>query len=379
MKKIQFIQCGDVHIGMPFSSLKTVFGLPEKRRSLIEDTFYKIIQKACDQNAVLLICGDLFEEKYITKSVIDNMNYEFGKVSHVVIIPGNHDPYHAGSFYHRYSWASNVHILSPHKPLVEFPELSTVIYHFNSLSENNQLHDLKLKKEYINILMFHGTIDTICTDDRYWPVKSDDLEKYGFDYIAAGHFHNFFLGYGKNKTIHNAGSPVPLGFDEEGKHMIITGEIKKEDITQLCIQGEKSSESFYKTVEVIVDPQWSLNEIISAVQETVRSVEEHSYCLCRIVLKGRRDPDVYLDVQRIQESLTDITVYSQVTDCSLPDFDLSAISKEPGIRGVFVRNVLEEMNKDQDPKTRSLYQSVLYYGLEALSGNKPTLTDINRR
>lgn len=372
MKKLEFIQCGDVHIGMPFSSLKSVLGLPEKRRTHIEDTFFKIIHKANERSAFLLICGDLFEEKYITKSVIDNINYEFGKVPCVVMIPGNHDPFHAGSFYHRYPWGNNVHILSPRRPFVEFPEYSTTIYHYNSLSENNQLQDLKLNKGNINILMFHGTIDTICTDDRYWPVTSEELESYGFDYIATGHFHNSFLGFGKNKTIYNAGSPVPLGFDEEGKHIYIAGEIKKQQQrTERSVYGERASESFYKTIEVVVDPKWTLNGIISSVQEIVRSTEESGHCLCRIILKGRKDPDLYLDIQRVQESLEGITFYSQVIDRTLPDFDMEAISKEPGIRGVFVRNVLELMEKDQDPKTRSFYQTVLFYGLEALSGNKP--------
>lgn len=377
MKKIKFIQCGDVHIGMPFSSLKSIPGLPEKRRNHIENTFYKIIQKAGQIQAdYLLICGDLFEEKYITKSVIDNINYEFRKIpeTRVVIIPGNHDPYNIGSFYHRYSWEKNVFILSPMKPFAEFPDNQVSIHNFNALSESGKTRDIILKREYINIMMFHGTVDTVCSDDRYFPVKSEELERYGFDYIATGHFHNVFLGYGKNKTIHNAGSPDPLGFDEEGGHIIITGEMDKDnDILNYRIHREQVSESFYKTVDVTVNPEWSQNELIENIQDNIQSIEGYGHMLCRVILNGRRNPDNILDSSRIQESISDMVVYVSVVDRTRPEQDIPAISQEPGIRGVFVRNILQKIEHAQDEQTESFYRAVLFSGLEALSGNKPDL------
>jgi exonuclease SbcD len=375
LSKIRFVQCGDIHIGMPFSSFKGIFGLPEKRRRHIEETFAKSLGSAADTKSdFLIICGDLFEEKYATRSVIENMNYEFGKVSRVVMIPGNHDPFKKGYFFNRFTWREKVFVLSPERPFIEFPDMSVAFYHYNSLRESDSLGQLNLQKDRINILMFHGTIDTICTEDRYLPVTSEELERYGFDYIAAGHFHNTFLQYGKNKTIHNAGSPEPLGFDEEGIHSIITGEITKEMGHVEC-RAEKVqvSNRFYKTLEITTDPEMSLNEIISFVRQTLQSVEGHKDMLARILLKGRRDPKMYLDTLKIQESLVGLTLYAKVTDETLPDFDISQISKEQGIRGVFVRNVLEKM--EQEPHLSSFYRSVMIYGLEALSGNRPSLTD----
>ena len=164
MKKIQFVQCVDVHIGMPFSSLKSVPGLPEKRRSHIENSFYNIVHKACEKQAFLLICGDLFEEKTIVKSVIDNINFEFGKVPYVVMIPGNHDPYHAGSFTVVFM-GENVRCCLPTLcllPEAQQPSIITIPV------GKHQLHDLKLNKDTSHLIV-HGTIDTICTDDRYWP------------------------------------------------------------------------------------------------------------------------------------------------------------------------------------------------------------------
>jgi hypothetical protein len=133
------------------------------------------------------------------------------------------------------------------------------------------------------------------------------------------------------------------------------------------------SNRFYKTLEITTDPEMSLNEIISFVRQTLQSVEGHKDMLARILLKGRRDPKMYLDTLKIQESLVGLTLYAKVTDETLPDFDISQISKEQGIRGVFVRNVLEKM--EQEPHLSSFYRSVMIYGLEALSGNRPSLTD----
>ena len=377
MSVITFIQCGDVHLSMPFSSLQSKTGLPQQRRIRLEESFFKIINEAKNRQVrFLLICGDLYEEKYICKATVDSINYEFGKLqgTHIVMIPGNHDPYNAGSFYKNYPWHKNVHILSVDKPFAEFPEDMTAIYNYNAFKESDTTDAIRLNKDYINIMMFHGTIDTVCSDDRYSPVESDELERYGFDYIATGHFHNKFKQYGKKKTIYNAGSPDPLGFDEEGEHIILSGRISKiQNRTECMVNENIISDNFYKTININIRPNKSFNEIVEKVQNEIQKIPGYQNMLCKIYITGKKNPGDFIDTGRISEKLSEHVLFCSVYDVTKLAIDISLIKNEPGIRGVFVKNVLKKIEEARNQEDKSFYENMLYIGLEALFGNKPSI------
>ena len=75
----------------------------------------------------------------------------------------------------------------------------------------------------------HANLDQI-SDKKYNEVKTKDLDKLGFDYIALGHIHKRNFDDSMQENIIYPGSTLALGFDEQGKHGIIEGEINNKDL-----------------------------------------------------------------------------------------------------------------------------------------------------
>lgn len=109
--RTKFIQCGDLHLDAPFSSLSDMDGKPEQRRDDLRMALSRIVETAKAERAdLLLICGDLYEHGYIRKSTIRYVCDQFKKIPEisVLMIPGNHDPAVSGSYYSDFSWPSSV-------------------------------------------------------------------------------------------------------------------------------------------------------------------------------------------------------------------------------------------------------------------------------
>ena len=74
--KIKLLQCGDLHLDAPFTSLADSDSLgiddkPEQRRNDLRLVLSRIVETAAAQQVdLLLICGDLYEHNYIRKSTI---------------------------------------------------------------------------------------------------------------------------------------------------------------------------------------------------------------------------------------------------------------------------------------------------------------------
>ena len=75
----------------------------------------------------------------------------------------------------------------------------------------------------------HANLDQI-SDKKYNEVKTKDLDKLEFDYIALGHIHKRNFDDSMQENIIYPGSTLALGFDEQGKHGIIEGEINNKDL-----------------------------------------------------------------------------------------------------------------------------------------------------
>ena len=58
---------------------------------------------------IVLVTGDLFESRYITRETAELVTGEFSRVGCPVIVsPGNHDPYTHGSIWEKIKMPDNV-------------------------------------------------------------------------------------------------------------------------------------------------------------------------------------------------------------------------------------------------------------------------------
>jgi exonuclease SbcD len=328
---------------------------------------------------ILLISGDLYEHRYVTRRT---MEWLFSVLLEaevpVVIIPGNHDPFIKNSWYRFMEWPSNVHILTPDNPYLILEELKTAVYGIGFSAYKEETPDLSKvsppKKGYFNILMFHGTLDMDFDNQAYHPVTSGELKALGYDYYALGHFHNIRQDYALKNAI-NPGSPEPLGFDEPGLHGAFVVELKEE-------QGQiKAEAKFFPTAvreykNIILDiSDCERFEDIKAKISALKSSLNPQKDLVRITLKGRTDLNV--ETRMLTEIFTGDWLYADIRDHTRKAFDLDSLSKDPSIKGAFVREIqsmLSNIESDlkNDPDNEGLMAMeeklnlALCFGLEAL-------------
>ncbi len=362
--RVRLLQFGDLHLDAPFTSLGDIEGRPHQRRQDLKRTLSRIIDLALSENPdIVLVCGDLYEHAYTAKGSINYVCAQFERIPDipVLMIPGNHDPQVPGSFYSDHGWPSNVHVLGTGDMFEHSPSGTRV---FGGAAPETT------DPSYINILMHHGTLDMPFNSNAFQPISGREIQERGFDYCALGHFHSRISGAGPGGTIFNAGSPEPLGFDEEGAHGVYISEIEKEP-------GRKStvSSNFIKlcsrravTLEVGISGCLS-NEQAAGLIEAEIGRAGSSEDLFRVILKGRIPSDIRIDAEAVAEQTADKAFYIKIIDETIPDYDLEQISREQGLKGLFTRKMLERAAKEDQEGARLVMQA-LYYGLEAIDEGK---------
>lgn len=361
--RIRLLQFGDLHIDASFTTLSDIEGKPFQRRQDLKRTLSRIIDLALSKNPdIVLVCGDLYEHGYAAKGSIHYICDQFKRIGEipVLMIPGNHDPYVPGSFYSEHQWPSNVHILGT-GDIYEHP-LSARVYGGLGLGETDP--------SFINILMHHGTLDMPFNSGAFQPISSGDMEGMGFDYCALGHFHTRILGAGSQGIFYNAGSPEPLGFDEEGDHGVFLSTIEKD-----TGNGSRTTVDFVKlSSRNTINLEIAVGGCMNSEQAAGRVATEleragTSEDLYRVFLKGRISPGIRIDPEAVVEQLEGKFFYIKIIDDTSPDFDLEQISNEQGLRGLFTRKMLERLAK-ADKEEAKLVMQALYYGLEAIDEGK---------
>jgi DNA repair exonuclease SbcCD nuclease subunit len=362
--RIRLLQFGDLHLDAPFTSLCDFEGRPHQRRQDLKRTLSRIIDLALSEGPdILLVCGDLYEHAYTEKSSINFVCSQFDRIADipVLMIPGNHDPLVPGSFYSGHAWPSNVHILGA-GDMFEHTSSHTRVY--------GAAAGVTTDPSYINILMHHGTLDMPFSANAFQPISGKEIEEQGFDYCALGHFHSRISGPGPGGICFNAGSPEPLGFDEEGDHGVLLSVIEKEREKRAVI-----SSSFIKlcsrravSLEADIGGCLSNEQAAELVEAEIRKAGS-SDDLFRVTLKGRIPSDIRIDPEIITEQTADKVFYIKIIDETAPDYDLEQISREQGLRGLFVRKMLERASAAGQEESRLVMQA-LYYGLEAIDEGK---------
>lgn len=357
---MKFIHFADLHLDTTFESLNQINKLPEQRRLEQRKALKEIINKVKEENIeLLLIAGDLYEQKYIRKSSIEYLNSLFKEIPHtkILISPGNHDPYITNSFYNTFKWNENVHIFKEKIEKVDYKDVHIYGYGFTDFyCKESNIEEIKIEEpKDINILLTHGSLDGGTDDLReYNPLRKNKLKELGFDYIALGHIHKPYYSEEKNQNIVYPGSTISLGFDELGKHGIILGDIQKNDIRIDFLQIDNRE---YKEIQIDITKLNSNEEIIEKIQDL--SLDKNN--IYKIILTGKRYFQIKIeDIKK----LINIENVVKIKDKSKLGIDLNAVLAKNDIRATFVRKILER--KEKENLDEDLIERSIEIGLEVL-------------
>ncbi len=376
MKQVTFIHTADLHLDAAFSSL----GDENKariRREELENCFSRITEEVRTGNVDLfIISGDFFEDGYVKASTILKARNLFSELyrTEIVICPGNHDPLKENSYYKTSEWGGNVHILEDTDRVLYFEKYNTCIYNLgvkgNLQQDYSALKNMDISGDRVNLLVFHGTVDMPFEEDNYNPITSEASFSLGMDYIALGHTHRYFRIRNERTLMVNPGSPEPMGFDEEGEHGWVRGTVSLEE-------GGKSAEAQfipcsarqYHNYEIDISDCSGDDQVISRILSEGR-IKLSAADLYSITLKGFIPVNYMPGIKNIVDALARHCFFVKIKNQTSVQFEYERYLEEPGIKGEYVRRIMDMWEAESSQEKRETLFMALQYGLQALENGR---------
>ena len=355
---MKFVHIADMHFDSPFRTLSDKGNLGEQRRLEQRKIFKKVIEYIKENKIeYLFISGDLYEHNYIRKSTIEYINNLFKEIENtkIFISPGNHDPILKKSYYNNFIWNKNVHIFNSEIKKISTEDADIYGFGFDDFyCTNSGIENLNIESpEKLNILIIHGTLNGANVEEiQYNSMSSSMLESKGFNYVALGHIHkNNFISNGK---IIYPGSTISLGFDELGEHGMVVGEITKDENK---LEFIKLDETEYVEIEINCTEINSIEELIEKINEI--KIEEHK--LYKIILNGKRNFEINI-YNLYKYELNEKII--KIKNKTKPNYNIEEIAKENSLRGLFAKEILEEIKKEN--YNNEIIENALEIGMEIL-------------
>lgn len=342
---LKFVHTADIHLGSAFQQLEAAKAKIRQRELL--SVFRKIIDITKNEKAdMLFIAGDLFDHNDATEEA-KYVNCAFSEIpdTAVFIAAGNHD----WDIYRKIRWAENVHIFTPRLEVVSMHHIDIYGASFSHVSEPQTLLTDAPSTDKPSVLVMHGQIGT----GEYNPMAPDQLSK--FTYCALGHIHKY-QGLRRTAacTYAYAGIPEPRGFDEPGDGGVIVGQINNGTVT-----AERIVTSVRSYAEQTIDIS-DCTDNLDVVDFLHQFIQPQG--IYRFHLEGHKN-DFDLSVPYILSCLQNFCFDLQIDVLEPPDY--TVLSKEPSLRGAFVRTVLQREDLNESQKTY-----ILQLGLNAMEGER---------
>ncbi len=370
MQSLKILHCADLHIG----ALESFLGERSKQRQAETLITFENIIKLAKENEIkyILIAGDLFDSNNIELSLINRVFecIENEKEINFIYSAGNHDPLDISSPFLKRKLPENLYVFPVVDSYFTFND-DKVRFYGRSFAEvyskpeeefNINVND----DDYLNIMCIHGELRSD-TNSNYYPITRNFIEKSKMDYIALGHIHKRTESGKINNTVFSyCGCSEGQGFDESGEKGVYICEVSKEN-TLL---------SFYKTSHRI---HYRLNADISECKSSAEAAEKilnilkneygENYFenLYRITLAGNVYEDALISAEEIKSRLSDKVYYLKIKDSTSFKYDYDILKNEPTLKGLFVKNMLEKIEKSENECEAEILNYALKLGLKSFS------------
>ena len=370
MNKIKILHCADLHLGAEISSLGSKAG---QRREEILMTFDRITSLCREENIeLLLIAGDIFESSGTDRAAVRSVKKALSEIpgTAVAIAPGNHDYVSLDSPFSDEDWPANVHIFQAGLDFFELPEKGVRVWGagFTGTYVTESLLDVPHVPEddTVNICVMHGDLVAENQPSNYNPVTPSQIRFSGMDYIAFGHIHmrTDILHSGRTAYAY-CGCPEGRGFDELGEKGVYIGTVRKDKID---LEFRTVCRRRNLVVPVDIGGVSSNNEAAAVILQTLNRQfgEAYGENLYKIILEGALDASFSPDCAAVAARLENELYFVKIKDETHIRADLSALSKETSLKGIFVRRMLEKINAaGKDDADTAQVRRALYIGLKA--------------
>ncbi len=378
---IKFVHCADLHLDSSFVSENA--HKASVRRKELRETFGRMIERAKSFGAdIVLIPGDLFDGKNVTKDTLDLAVSLFASFSECrfIISPGNHDFYTPDSVWNKTLFPKNVFVFKSEELEkitlenvgLDMEKVNVYGYAFTSQNmENSPIRDFKVSesdKNEINILCGHADIFSRTTN--YCPMTAREIVEAGFDYGALGHVHSDGKIIREKNTCYGySGSLEGQSFHDCGERgaFFITLD-KKEGIAQCECEFVPLAKRVYACEDIDLSGSVSTEDILEKVRALAQRRSYDERTLLRLTLVGDISPSVRLPIEAINAIFSQVFLI-EIKDKTLPLFDCEALMNDLTVKGAFFRELLPYI-RSEDERERAVASKALKYGLASLSGGE---------
>ena len=362
----RILHCADVHFDSPLTSNMSA-DLAMQRGEEQRETFSKIIELAKSVD-IMLIAGDLFNSKFVSRETIAFLQKKFAEIPDVAVFiaAGNHDFLTVDGYYKTIDFGKNVYIFSDKFEKVELPKFQTCVFGVSQSKAHHTealVREPDVNKNLTNIMLLHGEVVGDGVVSEFHPVSKSFIENSGMDYVALGHVHQH-NGINRTGTVAWSYSGVPegRGFDECGDKGVIVGTVTNSGVD---LKFVKCCKRRYYVIETEIPNDCLDNESRTKfLLDYVLNIgsEEDFY---KISVVGEIPPKYPLNLDIIVNKLNSALHYAKLTDDTIFEYDYDQLMSEAGVRGMFVK-ALRERIENSTGEERQLAELALKYGLQAM-------------
>ncbi len=379
---IRCLHLADLHIGYESRELGSI---AQQRMRERDSLLRKAADFALDDRNkvdVVLIAGDLFETHTPSASTVEEVMRELRRLEEqgilVVICPGNHDEItYTDSVYRVYeSRVPGVLVRCPMPEHVCTRLIRGVPLHIYGMAYTGGITRTlpalsefpRLDEPGIHVALFHGSLGA-SSGDRSVPLDKAGLACARYDYVALGHFHRFIeedLPYpgGVSKAVY-PGLIETRGFFDEGHGMLTVVDILPAHarITKTSVDTR-----VYRTVEIDLTIIADAEQFARRLRQVAADVG--SGAIIRLRLLGH--PQFTINPEDVQAEFACFFHHLEVAaeTTNFVPHDIELWSREPTIRGEFIRAIEKMKSETTDEHNATLLQLALLYGLQAMQGGE---------
>lgn len=365
---IRCLHLADLHIGWEPSEPKA-----SERREERDSLLNRAVNFALSSEGradLMIIAGDLFETHRPQDRLVDMVKGELGRAVRsgmtVITVPGNHDEItYSDSVYRRHanSWPG-ILVTNPRPDTVLASEIRGIrvsvvsVAYTGGITTGSVLSDLP-KVEGMGIGIFHASLDWDA-GDRSMPMRSEDLARAGYVYVALGHIHQHRTARVGSGLAVYAGAVERKGFSDPGTGLFTLVELGgREPVVHRCPVAVRRTKA--KTFDI--GAYESVDSLVSAI---VSEASKDDYL--SLTLTGaagwHMDPDALRD--RLRGHWRDVEICDKTA--FVPADLMDRYADDPTVTGFFVRRMRSRIGEAKDDSERRVAELALMRGLKALMG-----------
>jgi DNA repair exonuclease SbcCD nuclease subunit len=330
----RLLHMADVHLGARHDDLGPAAAAQRQRQF---EAFQRAIQLALDENVdLVLVCGDLFDSNSQPRRSVERAAAELARLVErhvpVVIIPGTHDCYDAGSIYRVFDLAEMagaaadgelVVVLTDERGEVEFAHLGVTVrarVFATKRAPESPLAGMAVApgeagaSRNWQVGMIHGSLTVPGRFDADEVSFSEqEIAASGLDYLALGHWHSFREGRAGRTVWAYSGAPEPVALDQDGAGQVLLVTLdERGGQRRVSVEPRPVGRSRFRKVEVDAASVTSQSELERKLRELA-----NPDLVLDVRLLGVRGEALDLNTDELERQLASAFLRLRVRDASM--------------------------------------------------------------